>query len=147
MTEWRRDFHMNPELAFEEVRTSNIIAEKLESWGIQVSRNVKNEVLLGHSGQQNFARVFRPIYRFTSGYGCITYGRVKRFHYRSRVPGKSWIGHDGHTTMLLGAAQYLAETRNFGSALYFSTCRRRGWGGLGRRRFIQKFPCDQIWYA
>ena len=47
MTEWRRDFHMNPELAFEEVRTSNIIAEKLESWGIQVSRNLAKTGVVG----------------------------------------------------------------------------------------------------
>jgi amidohydrolase len=117
MTAWRRDLHAHPELGFEERRTSAFVAAKLQEFGF-------DEV---HTGMAKTGVV--GVLKAGAGQGSIglradmdalpiqeTTGRP----YASTVPGKMHAcGHDGHTTMLLGAARYLAETRNFDGTVYF----------------------------
>ena len=152
MTEWRHDFHMNPELAFEEVRTSNIIAEKLESWGIQVSRNLAKTGVVGTLQGNKTLPVGSSVQSIglRADMDALPMEELNDFHYRSRVPGKMHgCGHDGHTTMLLGAAQYLAETRNFGGTVHFifQPAEEDGGGGgvMVEEGLFKKFPCDQIY--
>ena len=106
---WRRDFHAHPEIGFEEERTAAIVAEKLASWGIEVHRGVGRTgvvgVLEGNGG--NYRRI-----GLRADMDALPIEEATDLPYASTVPGKMHAcGHDGHTTMLLGAARYLAETR------------------------------------
>jgi amidohydrolase len=117
MTAWRRDLHAHPELGFEERRTAAFVASKLDSFGFdEVHTRIATTGVVGvlRAGSGSRAIGMRadmdalPIHETT--------GRP----YASTVPGKMHAcGHDGHTTMLLGAARYLAETRNFDGTVYF----------------------------
>lgn len=117
MTEWRRDIHMHPELGFEEFRTSNLVAEKLESWGVEVHRGVGQTGVVGvlkgrgDSGKSIGLR---------ADMDALPMQEENDFAYKSKHDGKfHGCGHDGHTTMLLGAAKYLAETKNFDGTVHF----------------------------
>jgi amidohydrolase len=117
MTAWRRDLHAHPELGFEERRTAAFVAGKLDSFGFdEVHTGIAKTGVVGVLRAGNGARAIGlradmdalPIHETT--------GRP----YASTVSGKMHAcGHDGHTTMLLGAARYLAETRNFDGIVYF----------------------------
>jgi amidohydrolase len=116
MTGWRRDFHMHPELGYEETRTSEIVATKLAGFGIEVHRGLGRTGVVG-------------VLRAGTGSGSIglradmdALAMEERtdLPYRSRHPGRMHAcGHDGHTSMLLGAASYLARTRRFDGTVYF----------------------------
>jgi hippurate hydrolase len=117
MTEWRQDIHMHPELGFEEFRTSNLVAEKLEAWGVEVHRGI---------GQTGVVGVLRGSGESAKSIGlradmdALPMQEENDFAHKSRHDGKfHGCGHDGHTTMLLGAAKYLAETRNFDGTVHF----------------------------
>jgi hippurate hydrolase len=144
----RRDFHAHPELAFEEVRTSGIVAQKLEAWGYQVERNIARTGLVAtlSNGGGNRSIGIRadmdalPILEET--------GKP----YASRTAGKMHAcGHDGHTTMLLGAARYLAETRNFNGTVHliFQPAEEDIGGGrvMVEEGLFRRFPCDAIFAA
>ncbi|HLT02900.1 MAG TPA: M20 aminoacylase family protein [Geminicoccaceae bacterium] len=117
MTAWRRDLHAHPELGFEEVRTSAFVAEKLRSFGLDevhtgLARTGVVGVLRAGSG--------RDAIGLRADMDALPIEEATGRPYASTVPGKMHAcGHDGHTTMLLGAARYLAETRNFDGTVYF----------------------------
>ncbi|MEM7443511.1 MAG: M20 aminoacylase family protein [Pseudomonadota bacterium] len=117
MTEWRQDIHMHPELGFEEFRTSNLVAEKLEAWGIEVHRGIGQTGVVGvlrGSGESSKSIGLR------ADMDALPMDEENDFAHKSRHEGKfHGCGHDGHTTMLLGAAKYLAETRNFDGTVHF----------------------------
>jgi len=117
MTEWRQDIHMHPELGFEEFRTSNLVAEKLEAWGIEVHRGVGQTGVVGvlkGSGDASKSIGLR------ADMDALPMQEDNDFAHKSRHDGKfHGCGHDGHTSMLLGAAKYLAETRNFDGTVNF----------------------------
>ncbi|MGP1395163.1 MAG: M20 aminoacylase family protein [Inquilinaceae bacterium] len=147
MTEWRRDFHAHPETAFEEVRTSDIVAEKLREWGIEVHRGIAKTGLVG---------VLRGRGEGTGSIGlradmdALPMTEENDVPYKSRNPGKfHGCGHDGHTTMLLGAAQYLAETRNFDGTVNFIFQPAEEGAGGGRvmveEGLFDRFPCDEVY--
>ena len=147
MTEWRRDFHAHPEIGFEEVRTSGIVAEKLESWGIEVERG------LGRTGVVGVIRGKRPGNRtlgLRADMDALPMPELNEFAHRSTIPNRMHAcGHDGHTTMLLGAARYLAETRNFSGTVHliFQPAEEglTGAAEMLRDGLFEKYPCDQVY--
>jgi hippurate hydrolase len=148
LTEWRRDLHAHPELGFEEIRTSDIVAGKLAEWGIEVTRGIAGTGLVGtlRAGTSNRAIGIR------ADMDCLPMEEDNSFDYRSQTPGRMHAcGHDGHTTMLLGAARYLAETRNFDGTVHFIFQPAEEGGGGGRvmveEGLFARFPCDAVYGA
>ena len=116
LTAWRRDLHAHPETAFEEYRTAEIVAAKLQSFGIEVHRGLAGTGVVGRltAGQGNRAVALR------ADMDALHIAEQNDFAYKSNHDGKMHAcGHDGHTTMLLGAARYLAETKDFDGTIYF----------------------------
>ncbi|WP_149536242.1 M20 aminoacylase family protein [Siccirubricoccus phaeus] len=145
LTAIRRDLHAHPELGMAEHRTAAIVAEKLESWGIEVHRGVGGTGVVGvlRNGRGNRAIGLR------ADMDALPLEELNDVPYRSTVPGKMHAcGHDGHTTMLLGAARYLAETRNFDGIVHFIfQPGEEGCGGalaMLEDGLFERFPCDQI---
>ncbi len=117
MTAWRHDLHENPELGFQEVRTSGIVAAKLREFGCdEVITGIAKTGVVGvirGNGASDRAIGFR------ADMDALPIEEATGKPYASRTPGLMHAcGHDGHTTMLLGAAKYMAETRNFDGTVY-----------------------------
>ncbi len=116
LTDIRRDLHAHPETAFEEVRTADIVAEKLQSWGLDIHRGLAKTGVVGtlKAGHANRAIGLR------ADMDALDLIELNEFGHKSRHEGKMHgCGHDGHTVMLLGAAKYLAENRNFDGTVHF----------------------------
>ena len=130
ITEWRRDLHMHPELQYDVHRTAGSVAEKLKAFGC-------DEVVtgLGRTGVVGVIRGKKGGSGKTIGLradmDALPIEEASDLPYKSTVPGKMHAcGHDGHTAMLLGAARYLAETRNFsGTAVVIFQPAEEGGGG------------------
>src|SRR6187455_2709689 len=130
ITEWRRDLHMHPELQYDVHRTAGSVAEKLKAFGC-------DEVVtgLGRTGVVGVIRGRKGSAGKTIGLradmDALPIEEANDVPYRSTVPGKMHAcGHDGHTAMLLGAARYLTETRNFaGTAVVIFQPAEEGGGG------------------
>ncbi|MEM7545127.1 MAG: M20 aminoacylase family protein [Pseudomonadota bacterium] len=152
ITAWRRDFHEHPELMYDVHRTAGIVADKLRAFGC-------DEVVEG-IGQTGVVGVIRG--KGTSGSGTIrTIGlradmdalpieEVTDVEYASKTPGKMHAcGHDGHTAMLLGAAKYLAETRNFSgtAVVIFQPAEEGGAGGKAMvdDGLMDRFAIDEVY--
>ena len=117
MTAWRRDIHAHPETAFEEHRTSQFVADRLAEFGIEVHRGLAGTGVVGTLAG---ARGGGPSIGLRADLDALHIEEKNGFQHRSQVPGKMHAcGHDGHTSMLLGAAKYLAETRNFAGTVRF----------------------------
>ena len=151
MTAWRRDLHAHPEIAYEEFRTSEFVAAKLAEWGIEVHRGLGGTGVVGtlHGARQPAGGRDRVI-ALRADMDALPMQEENTFEHASRTPGKMHAcGHDGHTTMLLGAARYLAETRNFsGTVRFIFQPAEEGKGGA--RRMIEEglfdlFPCDEVY--
>jgi len=135
ITAWRRDLHAHPELLYDVHRTAAMVAEKLKSFGC-------DEVVPG-LGRTGVVGVIRGRKAGTNVVGlradmdALPLEEETGLAYSSRVPGKMHAcGHDGHTAMLLGAAKYLAETRNFaGSAVVIFQPAEEG--GAGAKAMIE----------
>ncbi|WP_316158561.1 MULTISPECIES: M20 aminoacylase family protein [unclassified Bradyrhizobium] len=147
LTAIRRDLHAHPEIGFEETRTSGIVAEKLAQWGIEVHRGLGGTGVIGvlkgkgDSGKRIGLR---------ADMDALPMEENTNLPWRSTIPGRfHGCGHDGHTTMLLGTARYLAETRNFDGTVHFIF--QPAEEGLGGARamikdgLFQKFPCDELY--
>ena len=116
MTDWRHDLHRHPETAFEEFRTSDFVAEKLEQFGIEVHRGLAKTGVVGtlKAGAGNRAIGLR------ADMDALHITELNDFDHRSVNDGKMHAcGHDGHTTMLLGAAKYLSESPDFDGTVHF----------------------------
>ena len=145
MTAWRRDIHAHPELGFEEKRTSELVAQKLESFGIEVHRSIGRTGVVGvlKSGSSQRSVGLR------ADMDALPIREANTFAHRSRHDGRMHAcGHDGHTTMLLGAARYLAETRRFEGTVYFIF--QPAEEGIGGARamiedgLFKRFPCEAV---
>ncbi len=147
LVETRRYLHAHPELSFEEAQTAQMVAEKLESWGYEVTRNVGGHgvvarLTVGESKKSIGIRADMDALPILEETGA---------DYASTVPGKMHAcGHDGHTTVLLGAAQHLARTRRFNGTvtLIFQPAEESG-RPSGAQRMIddglfERFPIDAI---
>jgi hippurate hydrolase len=146
LTATRRDIHAHPELGFEEHRTSDMVARMLESWGIEVHRGIAGTGLVGVLRNGTSGRSIG----FRADMDCLPMTETNDFAHRSTSPGKMHAcGHDGHTTMLLGAARYLAETRNFDGTVNFIFQPAEEGGGGGRvmveEGLFDRFPCDAVY--
>ncbi|WNC14615.1 amidohydrolase [Brevibacillus brevis] len=105
VTAWRRDFHQNPELGFEEVRTSDIVARHLERLGLEVKRGVGRTGVVGLLRGKNPG----PTIGLRADMDALPIHEQKDSPYRSTVAGKMHAcGHDAHTSILMGAAQFLS---------------------------------------
>ena len=116
MQTWRRDIHAHPEIAFEEHRTAEIVAEKLKSFGVEVETGIAGTGVVGtlKRGTGNRSIGLR------ADLDALLINEANEFEHKSKNPGKMHAcGHDGHTVMLLGAAKYLAEQGNFDGTVNF----------------------------
>jgi amidohydrolase len=145
LTAWRRDIHAHPELGFEEHRTSDLVAARLEAFGCEVHRGVGGTGVVGVLRAGNAPQAI----------GLRADMDALPIHEANDVPYKSTregvmhaCGHDGHTTMLLGAARYLAETRNFSGTVHFIfQPAEEGLGGaqaMLKDDLFGRFPCDAV---
>src|SRR5580692_5289262 len=146
LTQIRRDIHAHPELGFEEQRTSDLVAQKLEEFGIEVTRGVGKTGLVGRLRAGNSPRAIG----LRADMDCLPILEANSFAHRSQNSGKMHAcGHDGHTTMLLGAAKYLAETKNFDGTVHFIfQPAEEGLGGaeaMVKDGLFDRFPCDSIY--
>jgi hippurate hydrolase len=147
LTAIRRDIHAHPEIGFEEVRTSGIVADKLKQWGIEVHRGLGITGVVGVlKGKGNSGKRIG----LRADMDALPMEENTNLPWRSTNPGRfHGCGHDGHTTMLLGTARYLAETRNFDGTVHFIF--QPAEEGLGGARamikdgLFEKFPCDEIY--
>ena len=147
LTAIRRDLHAHPEIGFEEVRTSGIVAEKLAQWGIEVHRGLGGTGVVGVlKGKGNGSKRVG----LRADMDALPMEENTNLQWRSTIPGRfHGCGHDGHTTILLGTARYLAETRNFDGTVHFIF--QPAEEGLGGARamikdgLFEKFPCDEIY--
>jgi hippurate hydrolase len=147
MQEWRRDFHAHPEIAYEEVRTSRIVAEALAGWGLEV------ETGLAGTGVVGTIRGNRPGSRaiaLRADMDALPMTEENTFEHRSRHEGRMHgCGHDGHTAMLLGAAKALADAPDFAGIVHliFQPAEE---GEAGALRMIEdglfeRFPVESVW--
>jgi amidohydrolase len=149
VAEWRRDFHAHPELLFDVHRTAAIVAEKLTAFGC-------DEVVtgLGRTGVVGVIRGRRgpggKVVGLRADMDALPIVEATDAPYRSQTPGLMHAcGHDGHTAMLLGAAKYLAETRNFdGTAVViFQPAEEGGGGGLEMVKdgLMERFGVQEVY--
>jgi hippurate hydrolase len=142
----RRDLHAHPELCYEEVRTSDVVAAKLAEWGIPVVRGLGLTGVVGiiKNGSSERAIGLR------ADMDALPMQEINTFAHASQHPGKMHAcGHDGHTAMLLGAAHHLAQQRDFDGTVYliFQPAEE---GGAGARRMIEdglfeRFPMEAVY--
>jgi hippurate hydrolase len=147
MTAWRRDIHRHPEIAFEEHRTAEVVAEKLADWGIEVHRGLAGTGVVGLlEGRKAGARMIG----LRADMDALPLQELNGFDHRSVHDGKMHAcGHDGHTAMLLGAARYLAETRNFaGRIAFIFQPAEEGEGGarvMIEEGLFERFPVESVY--
>ena len=145
LTEWRRDIHAHPELGFEEHRTSKLVAQRLTEFGYEVFRGIGKTGVVGRLrvGSSSCSIGLR------ADMDCLPIQETTNLPYSSRQQGRMHAcGHDGHTTMLLGAARYLAETCDFdGTVHVIFQPAEEGLGGAAAMiadGLFTHFPCDAV---
>ncbi|HEX5310570.1 M20 aminoacylase family protein [Aquabacterium sp.] len=141
----RRDIHAHPELSFEEIRTADLVAQQLASWGIEVHRGLGKTGLVGVIQGRPGARSIG----LRADMDALPITEHNRFAHASKHAGKMHAcGHDGHTAMLLAAAQYLAAHRDFAGTVYlvFQPAEEAGGGAATMMAdgLFTRFPMDAI---
>src|SRR3954452_5430275 len=145
LTRIRRDIHAHPEIGFEEERTADLVAQNHAEWGVEVHRGLATPGVVGTIRRGNSLRAVG----LRADMDCLPMQEQNQFPHRSTHDGKMHAcGHDGHTTMLLGAARYLAATRNFDGTVHFIfQPGEEGFGGcrvMVQEGLFDKFPCDAV---
>ena len=147
LTAIRRDIHAHPELAFHEQRTSQLVADKLTAWGIEVHRGLAKTGVVGIiRGHRDNGEAIG----LRADMDCLPMHETGNVPHKSKHDGRMHAcGHDGHTTMLLGAARYLADTRRFdGTAcLIFQPAEEHGGGGkvMVEEGLFDRFPVREVY--
>jgi len=116
LVEWRHDLHMHPQISFEEEYASNKVANLLKDFGIEVHQGIAKTGVVGvlKKGNSNKSIGIR------ADMDALPINEINTFSYKSTIENRMHAcGHDGHTTMLLGAAKYLAEQGSFDGTVYF----------------------------
>jgi amidohydrolase len=149
ITTWRRDFHENPELGYEVHRTAGIVAEKLKSFGCDevvtgIGRTGVVGVIKGRTNKSG------KVIGLRADMDALPILEATDVPHKSKVPGTMHAcGHDGHTAMLLGAAKYLAETRNFdGTAIMIFQPAEEGGGGgdaMVKDGLMERFGIQEVY--
>ena len=146
LTALRRDFHAHPEIGFTEHRTADIVAGLLESWGIEVHRGIGGTGVVGvlrrGNGQQAIG--------LRADMDALPIHEETGLAYASQTPGVMHAcGHDGHTTMLLGTARYLATQGRFNGTVHFIfQPAEEGLGGaqaMLKDALFTRFPCHYVY--
>ena len=147
-TEWRRVIHANPETAFTEVRTAELVAQNLSTWGIEVHRGLAETGVVGtlRKGTSDRSVGVR------ADLDALFIHEANDLPYRSTVDGKMHAcGHDGHVAMLLGAAKYLAENGEFDGTVHFifqpaeeTGNERCGGNTMVKEGLFDEFPVDAV---
>jgi amidohydrolase len=146
MTLWRRQIHAHPETAFEERATSDFVAARLQEFGITVHRGLARTGVVGTLEGRRPGRAIA----LRADMDALPIEEKNGFAHASHVAGKMHAcGHDGHTTMLLGAARYLAETRSFAGTVHFIFQPAEENEGGGRAMveegLFEKFPVAAVY--
>jgi amidohydrolase len=149
VTQWRRDMHAHPELLYEVHRTAALVAEKLRSFGCDevvtgIGRTGVVGVIKGRRGEAG------KVIGLRADMDALPIAEETNAPYKSKTPGLMHAcGHDGHTAMLLGAAKYLAETRNFdGTAVVIFQPAEEGGGGgdaMVKDGLITRFGIQEVY--
>ena len=149
ITAWRRDIHENPELLFETHRTSRFVADRLAEFGCDeivtgIGRTGVVALIQGRSNSKG------KVVGLRADMDALPIEEATGLPYASKTPGVMHAcGHDGHTAMLLGAAKYLAETRNFDGtvAVIFQPAEEGGGGGLEMCKdgMMERFGIDEVY--
>lgn len=147
LIEWRHDLHRHPEIGFEEKRTSDVIAQRLEGFGIEVDRGLGGTGVVGtlRAGSSERAIGLR------ADIDALPILENNTFEHRSQNEGcMHACGHDGHTTMLLGAARHLAQNPDFDGTVHFIFQPAEESGLAGGQRMVkeglfEKFPVDGVY--
>ncbi len=146
MTAWRRDLHQHPELALQEVRTSRVVQEHLAAFGVdEIVTGLATTGVVGViRGQQEGGAI-----GLRADMDALPIVEATGLPYASQTEGiMHACGHDGHTAMLLGAARYLAETRNFAGTVYviFQPAEENFGGGemMVKEGLFERFPMDRV---
>src|ERR1700754_1720309 len=145
ITTIRRDIHAHPELAYQESRTSDIVASKLSEWGLEVTCGLGKTGLVGTLRKGNSLKSIG----LRADMDCLPMDETNDFAHRSQKPGRRHAcRHDGHTSMLLGPAKVLSEKRDFEGAVHFIFQPAEEGGGGGKAMIddglFEKFPCDAV---
>jgi len=148
LTTLRRDLHAHPEIGFQELRTAGIVAGSLEALGIEVHRGIGKTGVVGviRGKEHTSGRMVG----LRADMDALPITEASQSQYCSTKPGLMHAcGHDGHTAVLLGAAKYLAQTRNFnGTAVLIFQPAEEGLGGAKAMLddgLFERFPCDEIY--
>lgn len=146
LTGIRQDIHAHPELGLDTHRTADVVAKLLSSWGLEVHRMVKGAAVVGVLRSGNGPRAIG----LRADMDALPIQELTGATYKSGTPGKMHAcGHDGHTTMLLGAARYLAETRQFnGTVNFIFQPGEEGMGGalaMLEEGLIERFPSNELY--
>jgi amidohydrolase len=147
LTQWRRDIHAHPETAFEEQRTSDVVAQRLQEFGIEIDRGLAGTGVVGTlKGSRPGSRAIG----IRADMDALDVHEKTGLRHASTHQGKMHAcGHDGHTTMLLGAARYLAETRNFAGTVHFifQPAEENEAGGrvMVEQGLFEKFPVEAVY--
>jgi len=144
----RRDIHAHPELAFQESRTAQLVADRLAGWGVEVHRGLAKTGLVGvvRGKKTSSGRAIG----LRADMDCLPMHETNDIPHKSTHAGRMHAcGHDGHTTMLLGTARYLAETRNFDGTAYliFQPAEEGGGGGkvMVEEGLFERFPANEVY--
>ena len=142
----RHDLHAHPELRFEEHRTAELVARTLSHWGIEIHRGLGGTGVVGviKNGESGNSIGLR------ADMDALPIQEHNQFEHASRYPGKMHAcGHDGHTAMLLGAAQYLAQHRRFNGTVYliFQPAEEEGGGAniMIQDGLFERFPMQSVY--
>jgi amidohydrolase len=147
MAAWRHDLHAHPETAFEERRTADTVARLLESFGIAVERGIAGTGVVGTlAGARPGGRAIA----LRADMDALHVHEKSGVAYASQHAGRMHAcGHDGHTAMLLGAARYLAETRNFAGTVHFifqpAEENEGGARVMIEEGVLERYPAATVW--
>src|SRR5579883_2456290 len=145
MTVWRRELHAHPETAFQEHRTADYVAAKLTEFGIPIDRGLAGTGVVG-----TIKRGEGPAIGLRADMDALHIHEANGFGHKSQNAGKMHAcGHDGHTTMLLGAARYLAEAGRFAGTVHLIFQPAEETEGGGRKMIedglFKKFPVQEVY--